>query len=116
VNAHKKELSQVSTGTLLARRRRLADRLGEVEHLLAGSVTEQTRRCGREGCRCADGRPHGPYTYFVAKTSGRSRLRYVPAGLVATVTAWVARGDQVQQVLAEIAAINAELLARRELR
>ena len=40
----------------------------------------------------------------------------MPAGLVAAVRARVARGEQVAVVIAEISAINAELLARRELR
>ncbi len=41
---------------------------------------------------------------------------YVPSNLVALVRAGLARGEQVEAVLAEISAINAELLARRELR
>ena len=36
-----------STRALLDRRRRLAARLGDVEQVLTGSLTEQTRRCGR---------------------------------------------------------------------
>lgn len=35
---------------LLDRRRRLAARLGDVEQVLTGSLTEQTRRCGRSDC------------------------------------------------------------------
>lgn len=113
---NKNDLSGLSTRALLARRRRLASRLGDVEQVLAGSLTEQTRRCGKAGCRCADGEPHGPYAYFAPRTAGRGRLRYVPAGLVAAVRARLARGEQVEAALAEISAINAELLARRELK
>nr|WP_297797063.1 hypothetical protein [Mycobacterium sp.] len=40
----------------------------------------------------------------------------MPSNLVAVVRAGVARGEQVEAVLAEISAINTELLARRELR
>jgi len=112
---HKNDLSGLSTRALLIRRRRLAARLGDVEQVLSGSLTEQTRRCGKPGCRCADGEPHGPYTYFAVKTAGRARLRYVPANLVATVRARLARGEQAEAALAQISAINAELLARREL-
>jgi hypothetical protein len=116
MNAHKSDLSDEPTPALLARRRRLAARLGDVEGVLVGSLTEQTRRCGRADCRCAQGEPHGPYAYFTPKPAGRGRARYVPAGLVAAVRAWLARGEQVHTLLAEISAINAELLARRELR
>lgn len=112
---HKNDLAGLSTGALRARRRRLAARLGDVEAVLVGSLVEQTRRCGKPGCRCAGGDPHGPYAYFAAKTAGRGRSRYVPSNLVAVVRAGLVRGEQVETVLREVSAINAELLARREL-
>ena len=115
MNAHKKDLSRVSTRTLLDRRRRLVTRLGDAETLLAGSLVEQTRRCGKAGCRCADGEPHGPYVYFAPKTAGRGRLRYVPAALLEVVRRCVHTGTAVEAVVAEISAINTELLGRREL-
>ena len=105
----------MSAGQLRARRRALAARLGNVEQVLAGSLAEQSRRCGRAGCRCADGEPHGPYAYFTPRPAGRGRARYVPAGLAQVVRRYLQRGTEVEAVLAEISAINAELLARREL-
>src|SRR6266516_4214281 len=99
---HKNDLAVMSGRQLLARRRMLAGRVGDVEQVLAG-------------CRCADGEPHGPYAYFVQRARGAGRLRYVPAGLAETVRGYLRRGEQVEAVLAEISAINAELLARREL-
>ena len=116
MNTHKTDLAAMPTRALLARRRRLAARLGDVEQVLVGSLVEQTRRCGKAGCGCAEGDPHGPYTYFTPKPAGRGRSKYVPSGLVAAVRARLARGEQVAEVLAGISAINAELLARRELR
>ena len=116
MDTHKTDLSLLSTRSLLARRRRLAARLGGAEQVLAGSLSEQTRRCGKPDCRCAQGEPHGPYVYFAPKTAGRGRLRYVPAALVEVVRRCVQTGVEVEGVLAEISAVNAELLARRELR
>ena len=115
MNAHKNDLAQMSARQLRARRLALAERLGDVEHVLAGSLAGQSRRCGRPGCRCADGEPHGPYAYFTPRPAGRGRVRYVPAGLAGVVRRYLQRGEQVEAVLAEISAINAELLARREL-
>jgi hypothetical protein len=112
---HKNDLSVLSTRALLTRRRRLAARLGDVEQVLDGSLVEQTRRCGKPGCRCAEGEPHGPYAYFAPKTAGRGRSKYVPSSLVAAVRARLVRGEEVEAALAQISAINAELLARREL-
>jgi hypothetical protein len=111
---HKNDLAAMSGRQLLAWRRMLAGRVGDVEQVLAGSLVEQARRCGKTGCRCAGGEPHGPYAYF-AQRARAGRLRYVPSGLVDTVRGYLRRGEQVEAVLAEISAINAELLARREL-
>ncbi len=116
MNVHKNNLSQMSARQLRARRRALAARLGDVQQLLAGSLAEQSRRCGRAGCRCADGEPHGPYAYFTPRPAGRGRARYVPAALAGVVRRYLQRGAEVEAVLAEISAVNAELLARRELR
>src|SRR6266536_3033084 len=97
------DLTQLSVRQLRTRRRRLAAGLPDVEALLRGSLIDQGRRCGKEGCRCTQGQLHGPYTYLAtSRARGRSRLLYVPAALL-------------EAVLAQIAAINAELLARREL-
>src|ERR1700761_2445296 len=117
MNSHKNEddLAGMPSGRLLARRRELAGRLGDVEHVLAGSLAEQTRRCGKAGCRCADGEGHGPYAYFTPRPAGRGRARYVPAALAGGVRGYLRRGEQAEAALAEISAINAELLARREL-
>jgi hypothetical protein len=112
---HKNDLAVMSVRQLLARRRALAGRVGDVEQMLAGSLVEQTRRCGKAGCRCAGGEPHGPYAYFAPRPGGRGRLKYVPSGLVEAVRGRLRRGEQIEAVLAEISAINAELLSRREL-
>jgi hypothetical protein len=116
MNAHKNDLAQISVRQLRARRRALAARLGDVQQVLAGTLTEQSRRCCRPGCRCADGEPHGPYAYFTPRPAGRGRARYVPAALADAVRRCLQRGAEVEAGLAEISAINAELLARRELR
>jgi hypothetical protein len=84
--------------------------------MLRGSVVDQTRRCGKEGCKCTRGQLHGPYTYLrTGRATGRSRLLYVPAALADAVHRRVGQTASIEAALAEIAAINAELLARREL-
>jgi hypothetical protein len=49
---------------------------------LPGVVCPQWVRCGRPNCRCARGRPHGPYHYRFWREGGRLRKQYVrPAEL-----------------------------------
>jgi hypothetical protein len=101
---------------LRARRRRLAGSLPDVEGLIAGSVVEQGRRCGKEGCRCATGELHGPYTYVVLpRAGGRSRTVYVPASAAEAVRRGAGVSAGVRAALEEISAINIELLARGKL-
>jgi transposase len=112
----KDDLSGRSTRSLKQRRRRLLGRLPEVSEVLRGALTEQGRRCGKPSCRCTRGELHGPYTYLsVAGPAGRSRMVYVPAELAEVVARRVAANEQMEAVLAEISAINLELLARRAL-
>jgi hypothetical protein len=44
---------------------------------LPGVVCKQWVRCGRPNCRCARGRPHGPYSYRFWREGGRLRKQYV---------------------------------------
>ncbi len=113
--AHKtSDLSGLTVRQLRTRRRRLASGLSDVEALLRGTLVSQGRRCGKESCRCATGDLHGPYTYVsVPRPGARPRLVYVPANLAEMVAGQVAAAAQVEAVLAEITAINTELLARR---
>jgi hypothetical protein len=110
------ELAGLSVRQLRGRRRRLAAEVTGIEALLRGTLISQGRRCGKESCRCALGELHGPYLYLsVSRPGRRPRMVYVPADLTEMVTAQVAAGSRLDVVLAEIAAINAELLARRAL-
>jgi hypothetical protein len=34
-------------------------------------------RCGKKGCKCADGEPHGPYWYAYWLENGKTRSQYV---------------------------------------
>jgi hypothetical protein len=54
---------------------------------LPGAVCAQWVRCGRPGCRCARGQPHGPYFYRFWREAGRLRKAYVRRADVAQVRA-----------------------------
>jgi len=111
----KKDPASLTIRQLRARRRRLARSLPDVEAVIAGAVVEQGRRCGKEGCRCASGDLHGPYTYVVLpRAAGRTRTVYVPAAAAEAVRRGAGLSVQVRDALEEISAINVELLSRGE--
>jgi len=112
----KKDLRKFSVAQLRARRRQLSRSLGNAETTLLGSLVTQGRRCGREGCRCAEGELHGPYIYItLRRPRGRGGLLYVPAELAALVRERIALTVRMQASLEEISEINLELLSRRQL-
>ncbi len=111
MSSHKNDVSGLDTAGLRARRAALAARLPQAGGFLAGSLTGQRRRCGKEGCRCTQGELHGPYTYL--QVAGR--LVYVPAALADTVADHLQASALLRELLEEISAVNLELLARREL-
>jgi hypothetical protein len=105
--------ASMTSRQLRARRRRLARSMPDVEGLISGSVVEQGRRCGKDGCRCATGELHGPYTYVVLpRVEGRTRTVYVPAAAAGAVRQGAAVSARVRDALEEISVINIELLAR----
>ena len=111
-----KNLRRLSVRQLRARRQRLTRGLRDLGTTLRGAVLSQRRRCGKEGCRCQQGELHGPYVYLaVGRAAGARRLLYVPTELVTVVRRHVARTGRIDDALAEISAINLELLARRAL-
>jgi hypothetical protein len=44
---------------------------------LSGSVHAEFVRCGKSGCRCEHGNPHGPYFRRFWREAGRTRSRYI---------------------------------------
>lgn len=45
--------------------------------MLPGAVCVQWKRCGKSACRCAAGKPHGPYFYRFYREEGLLRKAYV---------------------------------------
>jgi hypothetical protein len=104
-------LGGLASRELRARRTRLVCSLPDPTGFMAGSLVEQHRTCGKEGCRCTRGEPHGPYVYL----SVAGQLVYVPAGRVAAIRDRVEVSARLRALWEEISAINLELLNRREL-
>jgi hypothetical protein len=109
------ELSKLSVRQLVARRRRLAGGLSDVERTLRGVLLHEGRRCSSEGCRCRRGELHGPYAYLAVYTGGRSRTLYVPAAVTEATERHLVVTHRNEALLAEISQINLELLRRRAL-
>jgi len=95
--------------TLLAR----ASKLGA--SILRGSLIERYKRCGKAGCKCAEGRGHGPKYYLSVSQPGKTpEMDYVPIEHLDKVKRHLKNFYFLRELLEEICAINRELLRRRE--
>jgi hypothetical protein len=82
---------------------------------LRGSLIERFKRCGKPGCRCAQGQGHGPKYYLSVSYPGRRPLMdYVPLDRLPEVRQYVKNHQQIREWLEQISQINQELLRRRE--
>lgn len=75
----------------------------ETGSVLRGRLTTFSRRCGKPGCRCADGAPHES-----------PALTYTEAGRTKTVTLNADEVGEVRAALARYERARAELEARAE--
>jgi len=101
--------------TLRRRRQTLLRRLPPLQAILRGSLIERYKRCGKPGCKCADGPGHGPKYYLSVSYPGlRPQMDYVPQEYYEQINEFIANYHRARELLEEICEINRELLQRRE--
>ena len=104
-----------STVALRKRRNALLRQLPSLQSILRGSLIERYKRCGKPGCKCADGPGHGPKYYLsVSYPGSRPQMDYVPQELYAQTAKFLANYHRAREILEAICEINRELLCRRE--
>lgn len=108
-------MQELSTSALRRRKKTLLRQLPPMNAVLRGSLIERYKRCGKPGCKCAQGRGHGPKYYLsVSRSGARPEMAYVPKERQADVTQALADYRHIRDILDELCAINRELLRRRE--
>jgi hypothetical protein len=104
-----------SAAALRQRRQALVKQLGRLEpFILRGSLIERFKRCGKAGCKCAQGPGHGPKYYLsISQPGARPQMDYVPTEYIQQVSEYLRNFQQVRQLLEQICNLNRELLRRR---
>jgi hypothetical protein len=106
---------QPTSDALRKRRDELVLQLPPLHDMLRGSLIERYKRCGKPGCKCAEGRGHGPKYYLsVSFPKQRPQMDYVPREFAEQARASLDHYQRAREVLEEICEINRELLRRRE--
>jgi hypothetical protein len=108
-------LQTQSTAALRKRRAALLRQFPSLQVILRGSLIERYKRCGKPGCKCADGPGHGPKYYLSVSYPGlRPQMDYVPQEFYAQTVEYLANYRRSREILESICEINRELLRRRE--
>ena len=103
------------TAALRKRRNVLLRQLPPLQAILRGSLIERYKRCGKPGCKCADGPGHGPKYYLsVSYPNGRPQLQYLAQQQHTQVQTLLKNFQHVRDLLEQICDINRELLRRQE--
>jgi hypothetical protein len=104
-----------SPAELIQQRQALVRQLRRLEpFILRGSLIERFKRCGKPGCKCAQGPGHGPKYYLsVSQPGARPQMDYVPMDYSQQVSEYLHNFQQVRQLLEQICNLNRELLRRR---
>jgi hypothetical protein len=86
-----------------ARIARLRERIGAIEHLCSGTLTERVTRCGKSGCRCATdpSARHGPYYQWGHMRGGKLVHRTVSTQQAAALRHAIANYRMVRKLLRE---------------
>src|SRR5712675_3309700 len=108
-------MEDLPSSKLRKRRAQLLRQMPALETLLRGSLIERYKRCGKPGCKCAEGPGHGPKYYLSVSHPGlRPQMNYVPQESHAQIAEFVANYHRAREILEAISEINRELLRRRE--
>jgi len=95
-------------GRLDRQRRALFDRVLRPKPMVAGSLYEMKRKCGKPGCKCTRGEPHASW-YLSRAEQGRTKLRYIGKIVPDRLARRVLRYQRHQKVLAQIRKIDTEI-------
>lgn len=91
----------------LRRRQLIEDALRPLPMVL-GYLFQMRRRCGRPGCRCAEGKPHVSW-YLSRRREGKTALSHLGQIVPEWLAPRVERYREVQQSLAAIRKIDREI-------
>jgi hypothetical protein len=99
-----------SAASKLRRRKfALVRRFGFPNNLLPGSLCQSYRRCGKDGCHCAEGEGH-PMWSLTLSLAGKKHVEPIPVGWVTELQSLVEGGRRYREALREVLTLNAELL------
>jgi hypothetical protein len=94
-------------------RRSIASRLKQLagkRPVLAASLVQLRKNCGRPRCHCLNGGPLHVGHNVTFKAEGKSRSVYVPKDLLKDVRSWIEEHRRLKRLLQEISELTLALI------
>jgi hypothetical protein len=84
--------------------------LGGGQPMLAATLAEVHKRCGRKTCRCVTHQELHTAWHLTYKAQGKTRTVYVPLDLLADVRSWIDHHKRHKNLLTEIHQLTVALV------
>lgn len=94
---------------LMKERRKLEDRVLRTKPHMEGSLIERYTRCGKPGCRCGKGQPHGPFFYLSRCVEGKTKYSYISKDKAEEVKTLTRRNASIRKARARIRELGRKL-------
>ena len=97
--------------------RQIKDRLGNLEDMRPGSLSEQYNICGNPTCRCKDQknpRKHGPYYQLSYTHKGKSTTEFVKMDRVAEVSRELENYREFKSLMEEWVELSVKIAKARK--
>ena len=95
---------------LVSEMKRLVEPFFSDRPVIKGTVYELRRRCGKPGCKCAQGELHARMVVS-ASEGGKTRLQVIPHGFLVEVQGKVRRYQELRRARARLAEVHRKMLA-----
>jgi len=96
--------------TLLQEQRRLVASLLLLRQQMRGSLFTRYGRCGKAGCTCRTGEPHGPYYVLSTRSAGEGGFTYLERGKMGEMRELVGAYRLFRKGLRQLRTLNGELV------
>ena len=97
------------------KRRKLSQQLSGCGQLIKGSLVPNRRRCGKPGCRCAEGELHESLA-FTYKEGGKSVLVHIPESMQDEARQAHKDYRKLKTLVEKLSKVNIELLKQKAYR
>jgi hypothetical protein len=90
---------------------KLKQEIGELGHVVPGTVQKRTYRCGKPSCRCArEGILHGPYYHWTRKVRGKTVNINLDREAAKLVREWIQNNRKLRRLCRQLEKKSLEVL------